>query len=121
MSACPVLNHAKLIKQLHKCFGNLSGLLTELVTGCSYSLPLVRTRGPCPPVGWLLSSLGLSSKALVETGRLEADAEAAACPARTLLPCLVLLSSVFKPDHTGSCFFWRGRDKSKVLKPLSLL
>lgn len=57
----------------------------------------------------------------METGPLEADAEAAACLAWTLLPCLVLPRSVFKFDHKGSHFFWRGRDKGKVLKPVSLL
>lgn len=63
MSAFTVLDHAKLIKQLHKRFGNLSGLSTVMVKSCSYSLPLVRTRGPCSLKGWLLSFRRLSFKA----------------------------------------------------------
>lgn len=57
----------------------------------------------------------------MEPGPLEADAEAAACLVWTLLLCLVLPRSVLKFDREGSHFFWRGTDKGKVLKPISLL
>lgn len=78
MSVCTVLNHAKLIKQQHERFENLSGLLTGMVKDCSYLLPFVCTRGPFPSKGWPFS-LDFHQRYQVEAGPLEADAEVAAC------------------------------------------
>lgn len=83
-------------------------------------LQLLASPCPCPrssPTEGLAAFLPEThpQRHQVETGPLDADAEAAACLEWTLLPCLLLPRSVFK------LHFWGGRDKGKVLKPVSLL